>query len=131
MLMGNAMTWRRIRLEIGETDEFKTGSRMHGYDLVAPLDAQGRIDEAAWRADETRARVRRFWQGEDERTGRLVRLGDNAWGFALGAENADEPTHRLKAQTLNAGAAVSVVDHSGEARPFRVAAARVLAPLPT
>jgi hypothetical protein len=58
------------------------GSSRHGYEVVAPLDADALIDSAAWRKYRGHCGVRRFWGAEDE-TGRLVhKLGGHArWIF--------------------------------------------------
>ena len=59
-----------IRLELARDTDFPEGSSLHGYEFVAPLDGEGRIDADGWRAHRKRCRVRRFWEGEpDERRG--------------------------------------------------------------
>lgn len=118
------MIWKRVRLELGKSGAFPNGSRMHGYDLVAPLDADGVIGEAAWRENPTRATVKRFWQGELEKRGGLVRMPDGAWAFDFKDGAAPQ---RLDTPALKVGDHVSVTDDRGAAQSFRVAAVRVLA----
>ena len=36
-------TWSRVRLELARSHEFPEGSTRHGYVVVLPLDANGRI----------------------------------------------------------------------------------------
>jgi hypothetical protein len=42
------------------------GLHLHGYEFVAPLDADGRIDPELWHRYREHCGVRRFWEGEDE-----------------------------------------------------------------
>src|SRR5258708_1345868 len=62
----------RILLNLARSREFPEGSARHGYDFIAPLDADGHIDPALWRKYRDYCRVRRFWQGEEDQVGRLV-----------------------------------------------------------
>jgi hypothetical protein len=56
---------KRIRLNLARSKEFPVGSDQHGYEFVAPLDADGRIDPELWRKYREHCGVRRFWDGED------------------------------------------------------------------
>src|SRR5205807_6172948 len=40
---------KRIRLNLARSKEFPSGSDEHGYEFVAPLDADGHIDVELWR----------------------------------------------------------------------------------
>jgi hypothetical protein len=62
----------RILLNLAQSREFSDGSSRHGYDFIAPLDADGHIDPALWRKYRNYCRVRRFWQGQEDEVGRLV-----------------------------------------------------------
>jgi hypothetical protein len=62
----------RILLNLARSREFPDGSSHHGYDFIAPLDPQGRIDPILWKKYRDYGRVRRFWEGEDDEIGRLV-----------------------------------------------------------
>src|SRR6202795_4470733 len=63
---------KRIRLNLARSKEFPQGSPRHGYEFVAPLDANSHIDPALWHKYREHCRVRRFWAGEDDETGRLI-----------------------------------------------------------
>ena len=63
---------KRIRLNLARSKEFPTGSAKHGYEFVAPLDADGHIDPELWRKYREHCGVRRFWDGEDDEVGRLA-----------------------------------------------------------
>ncbi len=64
-------SFKRIRLNLARSKEFPNGSSRHGYEFVAPLDADGHIDVAQWKANRDHCRVRRFWAGEDDEVGLL------------------------------------------------------------
>ena len=52
---------KRIRLNLARSKEFPAGSAKHGYEFVAPLDANGHIDVELWRKYRAHCGVRRFW----------------------------------------------------------------------
>ena len=56
----------RIVLNLARSREFPGGSSRHGYDFIAPLDSQGRIDPLLWKKYRNYCRVRRFWAGEED-----------------------------------------------------------------
>lgn len=116
---------RRIRLELARTKEFPEGSHAHGYEFVAPLTADGHLDVEAWRANRQVCTVHRFWRGEDDQTGQLVRTRGERWAFsyAPGTED-DEPIHRLEDHRFVEGEYVSIREADGEVRPFVVAQVR-------
>lgn len=41
--------FKRIRLNLARSKEFPNGSERHGYEFVAPLDANGHIDSGLWK----------------------------------------------------------------------------------
>ena len=111
-----------IRLELARTDEFPEGSHAHGYEFTAPLNGQGRLDVDAWRKARKRCTVRRFWQGEDDEFGFLIHTASGEWAFSYGPGEADdEPIRRLEDHIFTAGAYVSITEHDGKTRPFKVA----------
>ena len=118
------MTLRKIRLELARDHDFPDGSRHHGYELVAPLDADGHIDAAAWAKHKARCRVRRFWEGEDDEIGHVVRKPGGSWAFHYdinGEEDDDETGYRLAQHKFMMGEYVSVRDHDDDKlRTFRV-----------
>lgn len=118
------MTLRKIRLELARDHDFPDGSRRHGYELVAPLDADGHIDAAAWAKHKARCRVRRFWEGEDDEIGHVVRKPGGAWAFHYdinGEEDDDETGYRLAQHKFMMGEYVSIRDHDDDKlRTFRV-----------
>lgn len=117
------MPWRKIRLELGRTAEFVTGSALRGYELIAPLDADGILDVAAWRDDRARAKVRRFWEGEPDAHGELIHTRHRSWAFSYEpGEDDDTPLFRLEKHRLVPGEYVSIREEDGETLPFKVIA---------
>ena len=116
---------RRIRLELARTKEFPTGSHAHGYELVAPLTSDGHLDPEAWKANRQIATVHRFWRGEDDQTGQLVRTRAGRWAFSYSpGDEDDEPIHRLEDHRFVEGEYVSVREADGETHPFVVVQVR-------
>jgi hypothetical protein len=118
------MTLRKIRLELARDSDFPDGSRHHGYELVAPLDRDGRIDPVEWSRHRARCRVRRFWADEDDEVGHVVRKPGGAWAFHYdihAEEDDDETGYRLAQHKLQLGEYVSIRDHDDDRlRTFRV-----------
>jgi hypothetical protein len=111
----------RIRMELARTDGYPEGSHLHGYEFVAPLTGDGHIDAAAWRAKKEKCTVRRFWKGEPETLGALRHVG-HGWRFDYDRRetNDDEPFFKLDKHRLVTGAYVSITEHDGVQRPFKV-----------
>jgi hypothetical protein len=61
-----------ITLHLARSKDFPEGSARHGYEITAPLDEQGRLDQEEWARKRTHCRVRRFWPNEADRQGVLV-----------------------------------------------------------
>jgi hypothetical protein len=117
--------FKRIRLNLARSKEFPEGSAGHGYEFVAPLDAQGHIDPKLWKERREHCRVRRFWNGEDEQTGWLVHKPGGAeharWVFDYDATRSDddESGYRLGGHAFVPGEYVSI-DHEGDLHTFKV-----------
>jgi len=115
------MALKRIRLELARTPEFPEGSPHHGYEFTAPLDAEGQIDLEAWKRERTACTVRRFWDGDDDTLGQLVRTRGGRWAFSYEPGEADdEPIFRFDRHAFRQGEYVSVTEHDGITRPFKV-----------
>ncbi|WP_455372471.1 hypothetical protein [Limibacillus halophilus] len=123
------MSLERIRLELARDRGFPDGSNRHGYELVVPLDSQGHIDLEAWKASREKCRVHRFWQGEDDEVGHLVRTRRGEWAFHYdvdGDPDEDDTGFRLGEHSFKPGEYVSIREHDGEMRTFRVVSVRPL-----
>jgi len=114
------MTWTRIRLEVARSHDFPTGSTRHGYEMVLPLLADGRIDEKALKATPEPATVHRFWEGEGDAVGQ-VKHQRGRWIIVYdpgGPE--DEPLHRFAEHRFRVGEYVSVREGAHAEHAFKV-----------
>ena len=116
------MSLKKIRLELARTPGFPEGSGRHGYKFTAPLDAKGNLDAAGWTKAKEACSVLRFWDGEPDEHGVLIHRRDGKWAFsyALGDDD-DEPIFRFDKHQFTVGEYVTVTEHDGVARPFRIA----------
>jgi hypothetical protein len=122
------MTLYSIRLELARTKEFPDGSSGHGYEFVAPLGKDGHLDAVAWRDAKARCTVRRFQTGAADEHGTLVHAG-KGWHFDYlkHARDDDEPLFKLDRHLIKEGEYLSVTEHDGIIRPFRIVSVRALA----
>ncbi|MFO1082167.1 MAG: hypothetical protein U1E23_16240 [Reyranellaceae bacterium] len=117
------MSLKRIRLELARTPEFPEGSASHGYEFVAPLDARGHLDSGEWSKSKAACTVQRFWGRDEDEHGVLIHRKDGAWAFSYEpGDDDDEPIFRFDKHLFNVGEYVTVTEHDGVARPFRVTA---------
>ena len=117
------MRLSKIRLELARAPDFPEGSGERGYEFIAPLDADRRIDEAGWKAARDRCRVRRFWNGQPDEVGHLIRKPGGSWAFhydLLGDPDDDEAGYRFGDHTFRRGEFVSIKEHDDVSRTFRV-----------
>ncbi len=114
---------RRVKLVLARDPDFPDGSVERGYDFIAPLDAKGHIDVAAWKALKDRCRVRRFWAGERDEVGHIVHKPGGAWAFHYdihGDASHDEPGYHFESHALDPGEYVSIKEQDGIMRTFMV-----------
>jgi hypothetical protein len=120
-------SFKRIRLNLARSKEFPQGSRRHGYEFVAPLDASGHIDAALLEQHRDACRVRRFWEGEPDEHGFLVRRAGRpehqrwVFDYDAAAEDDDESGYRFGAHAFRPGEYVSIRSEEGEMHTFQVA----------
>jgi len=112
---------KKIRLEMARSKEFPDGSKLHGYELVAPLTADGHLDAEGWKAAKEKCWVHRFWSGQADERGLLQHKGKR-WVFSyIPGEEDDEPLFRLGEHVFKQGEYVSITEHDGVQRTFVVA----------
>lgn len=118
--------FKRIRLNLARSPEFPQGSAQHGYEFVAPLDADGHIDVAQWKSNREHCRVRRFAAGEDDEIGLLVHKPGGPehgrWVFDYNPKRADddESGYRFGAHAFRPGEYVSIRDEDGNTHTYSV-----------
>ena len=114
------MTLKIIRLELARTPEFPTGSQAHGYEFIAPLDATGALDMEEWKKHRKACTVWHFW-GDEEEHGHLIH-SRRGWAFSYEpGEDDDEAIFRFASHVFRDGEYLSITEHDGESRPFKVA----------
>lgn len=119
-------SFKRIRLHLARSKEFPTGSARHGYEFVAPLNAEGHIDAELWRKHRENCGVRRFWGADPEQVGHLLHKAGGAeharWVFDYDESRSDddEAGYRFGAHVFKPGEYVSVTEDDGEVHTFRV-----------
>jgi hypothetical protein len=118
------MALKQIRLELARDHDFPHGSSDHGYEFVAPLDATGHLALKEWKEDRSKCYVKRFWSGEPTELGYLVHKRGGVWAFDYDPrqDRDDEPGFKLNAHLFKVGEYVSIQEHDGNLRTFRVAA---------
>lgn len=115
------MALRHIRLELARTPDHPDGSIHCGYEFNLPLTGEGRVDLAEWQNHKDKCTVRRFWVGEDDEQGVLERLS-RGWAFSYDprTEDDDEALFRLEDHVFKPGEYISITEHDGVQRTFRV-----------
>lgn len=115
-----------VSLRLARSHEHPEGSTRHGYEMIAPLDADGHLDAEEWRDARDRCRVRRLWAGEPDRHGRLVHRAGGAGGarwiidYDDRSTADDEAGYRLDTHRFVKGEYVSIRDDDGELHTFLV-----------
>ena len=123
-------TLSRIVLHLARSRDFPQGSEAHGYEIVAPLAASGRLDAETWKDVRNRCTVRRFWGGERDQRGFLAHRAGGAEGatwlidYDRSTYADDEAGYRLGSHAFVEGEYVSIRDEDGELHTFKVASVR-------
>lgn len=111
---------KTVRLELARNPGYPEGSPRHGYEIVAPLDPEGHIDEAAWRENRNACRVRRFWGDRPDEHGDLIRAR-RGWAISyVPGEADDEQIFRLDRHLLRVGEYVSITEPDDVTYTFKV-----------
>jgi hypothetical protein len=114
--------FHHVRLELAREPGHPAGDPTDGYDLVAPLDSQGRLDAEALHAEPERGHVRRFSGGQTVGKGRLRRGPGGAWLLDLkDGEAADALGFRFGEERFVSGEYVSLTLPSGDQHTYVVA----------
>lgn len=112
---------KKIRLELARTKEAPEGNPRHGYELVAPLNGNDHLDARAWPLVKQLCSVRRFVPDDADEHGVLIRSRGDHWAFSYEpGEDDDEPIYRLGDHRFAVGEYVSITEHDGVTRPFKV-----------
>ena len=112
----------KIRLELGRTDDSPSGDPNRGYEFVAPLTEAGHIDATEWKTQKNACLVHHFVGGETVESGHLARTG-RGWRFEYGSRTHEdaEAFFKLDQHLMRPGLYVSLIEHDGVRRPFKIA----------
>jgi hypothetical protein len=125
--MMNDAHLKKITLHLARTREHPDGSARHGYEIFAPLTADGHIDADAWKAVRARCFVHRFWGSEPTERGLLVHRPGGVKGATWSidydhtTDADDEDGFRFGDHVFQPGEYVSIRDAEGEMQTFRIA----------
>jgi hypothetical protein len=113
--------FRRVRLALAREPGHPEGSSGIGYEFVAPLDRDGRIEAAAWREHRALCRAVRFRPDEDEEVGHLVRRQGGSWAFRYDmlGDDDEEAGHHFGDHMFKTGEYVSVAE-DGDMHTYKV-----------
>ena len=85
------------------------------------LKDDGHIDLDGWGTAAQLCTVWHFWGGEVDERGQLVRTPGGQWAFSyVPGEEDDEPIFRFDTHVFAVGEYVTITEHDGEDRVFRV-----------
>ncbi len=116
------MNLKNIQLELARNPGHPTGDANHGYLLRAPMDEKGYFDRFKWGAMKELCTVKRIADGAEAESGLLVlnRRGQWVFSYAPGDED-DETLFRLAEHRFVPDEYVSITEHDGVQRTFKVA----------
>ena len=125
------MTLKRIRLELARNKDYPDGSSEHGYEFRAPLRRDGHIDLEGRESVAQLCTVHHFWGTQLDERGQLICTADGRWAFSYApGEDDDEPIFRFDLHVFAVGEYVTITEHDGEDRVFKIVAIDDL-PLPS
>lgn len=115
------MALKTIRLELARTQEHPEGDPGHGYEFRAPLDDAGHLNAAAWHGNKDLCMVRRFEKNIEQERGMLIRTKAGSWAFSYApGDDDDEPIFKFSTHAFKPNEYVSITEHDGVQRAFRV-----------
>lgn len=116
------MSLKVITLELARNPGQPEGDHSHGYVFRAPLDPRGHFDRFQWAAMKSFCTVHRIENGHEVENGLLIlnRRGQWVFSYAPGDED-DESLFRLAQHVFVPGEYVSITEHDGKQRTFKVA----------
>ena len=97
------------------------GDSAVAYVIIAPLDADDRIDPMLWRDHREACRIARLRPGQQDNHGRLVHRQGGSWAFHYdtGANTPDEVGFHFADQRFETGEYVTI-NEGGKMHTYRV-----------
>lgn len=113
--------FRHVRMLLAREKGHPGGERQEGYDLLLPLDGEGRIDAAEWKSHQASCRVRHFHPDREDLVGLLRRKPGGQWYFDYADGDADNDVgFRFGEERFRTGEYVSVTSE-GVMHTYQVA----------
>ncbi|MBN8989871.1 MAG: hypothetical protein J0H42_16605 [Rhizobiales bacterium] len=113
--------FRQIRIALAREPGHPDGDAEVAYIMVAPLDAEDRIDAKLWKAHREACRLARQRPDEPDRLGHLVHRPGGSWAFHYDGEGelADEAGYHFNDERFTVGEYVSISER-GKMHTYRV-----------
>jgi hypothetical protein len=112
--------FRQIRIELAREPGHPEGDASFGYVIVAPLDANDRIDPAIWRAHREACRITRLRPNEEDDHGHLVHRQGGGWVLHYESNKPDASGFHFAEERFVSGEYVSI-NEGGTMYTYRVA----------
>lgn len=115
------MTLYTISLALARNPGQSSSDVPRGYVLRAPLNAEGYFDRKAWSKERQFCTVKRFESDREVESGLLIHV-PRGWAFSYAAgDEDDEAVYRLGDHQFRVGEYVTITEHDGVARTYKVA----------
>lgn len=113
--------FRQLRIELARERDHPGGEASVAYVIVAPLDANDRIDPTLWRQHREACRIARLRPDRQDDHGHLVHRQGGSWAFHYdsGANVADEVGFHFANERFASGEYVSI-NEGGRMHTYRV-----------
>jgi hypothetical protein len=113
--------FRQLRIELAREPDHPRGEASVAYVIVAPLDANDRIDPTLWRQHREACRIARLRPDRQDDHGHLVHRQGGSWAFHYdsGANVADEVGFHFANERFASGEYVSI-NEGGRMHTYRV-----------
>lgn len=113
--------FRQIRIELARGPSHPMGDASIAYVIVAPLDADDRIEPVLWRKHREACRIARLRPNQQDDHGHLVHGQGGSWAFHYdaGAHTLDEVGFHFADQRFVTGEYVTI-NEGGKAHTYRV-----------
>jgi hypothetical protein len=121
---------QQITLRLARSKQFPGGNSRYGYELTAPLDEQGNLDQEEWAQRRAFCRVLRVWADEGERHGVLVHrrggVGGATWMIDSNQDHPgdEEAGYHLHQHRFVEGEYVTIQDDDEDPYTFQVVSVR-------
>ena len=111
--------FRQIRIELAREPGHPEGDASFAYVIVAPLDANDKIDPALWRTNREACRITRLRPGEEDDHGHLVHRQGGGWVLHYESNKPDSLGFHFADERFVSGEYVSI-NEGGKMHTYRV-----------